>query len=808
MITVPLPRLLDANLQEVRRLYPLAASITLVAQGAGEASLTLAAGDPRPAMHQWVQLFTQHGSAGFYRVTGISNTYTGDTQITLRHGIDTLSDSVYSAQAEEATVTVRQFLTNILSYQTARVAGRAPWQLGVCEDTTSVKRAFNYDNLAELLRGLEDEKQNFYFTYDFATTPWTLNFVRKPAEVACEFRLSRNIEGVTVTLDDSELCTQLLLSVNVMTTTTPTSSMDPDVDWPTITANDSTVRTYNNAAAQAEWGIVQKTASIDTQDDIVGQEFPDADAWAARFMADHSQPTLQIQITGEDLYEITGDTFDELRLAALCRAALPDHDALFAERVVSVTYPDIYGTPTSVTVSLANRLPRFSNSIAQAQKEAAKADSTAKTAKRSAGGGGGGTAKELESWAMIVKKTKESADVTGLTELAETGIILDAETGAKIYSLNQGFVSQYAELNVQSGRITAVAQSTDALDNRVSSAEVEIDGTNAKIALKANQTEVDNLTSRVSQAEIDIDGANAQIALKASQSTVDALGERVSQAEIDINGAEAQIALKVNKGNVSTQLAIECGNVTVSGGNLVVDGYITSKGLETTTIKVAGIDCSGDIDAQGVRTSSLLIGQSDVSTAVSSIGPATASGGKITIPWKRLNGKSGTDVTFNIADTKFYKDGVSAAWTNAYNTVRINNNKNPGAGNKTINLGSGQSVEVYAQAKSNANASVWTTVGTVTVNAPTYTLGSLSIASNGIYNAPTYGYTGFSYVSVDVPTNPSITQCYIPSNALSNVTVTAKSQGRYNVTGNVTIRVDFSDGTHTTYGPYTVHHYD
>lgn len=605
MITVPLPRLLDANLQEVRRLYPLAASITLVAQGAGEASLTLAAGDPRPAMHQWVQLFTQHGSAGFYRVTGISNTYTGDTQITLRHGIDTLSDSVYSAQAEEATFTVRQLLSNILGYQTARVAGRAPWQLGVCEDTTSVKRAFNYDNLAELLRGLEDEKQNFYFTYDFTTTPWTLNFVRKPAEVACEFRLSRNIEGVTVTLDDSELCTQLLLSVNVMTTTTPTSSVDPDVDWPTITANDSTVRTYNNAAAQAEWGIVQKTASIDTQDDIVGQEFPDADAWAARFMADHSQPTLQIQITGEDLYEITGDTFDELRLAALCRVALPDHDALFAERVVSVTYPDIYGTPTSVTVSLANRLPRFSNSIAQAQKEAAKADSAAKTAKRSAGGGGGGTAKELESWAMIVKKTTESADVTGLTELAETGIILDAETGAKIYSLNQGFVSQYAELNVQSGRITAVAQSTDALNNRVSSAEVEIDGINAKIALKANQTEVDNLTSRVSQAEIDIDGANAQIALKASQSTVDALGERVSQAEIDINGAEAQIALKVNKGNVSTQLAIECGNVTVSGGNLVVSGYITSQGLIT-----AMGSFSGSIVAPSVTADAFYLGRS------------------------------------------------------------------------------------------------------------------------------------------------------------------------------------------------------
>jgi len=251
MIAVPLPRLLDASLQEVGRLHPLAASLSLVTPGTSEATLTLDARDPRPAMHQWVELFTQHGSAGMYRVTGISNTYTGECQITLRHGIDTLSDSVYMAQADETSMTVSQLLTGILSYQTARVAGHAPWQLGTVEDATTIKRAFNYDNLAELLNGVAEEKQNYYFTYDFSTTPWTLNFVQKPAAVASEFRLTRNIESLAVSLDDSELCTQLLLSVNVMTTTTPTTPDDPTAVWPTVTANDSVVRTYDNAAAQA-----------------------------------------------------------------------------------------------------------------------------------------------------------------------------------------------------------------------------------------------------------------------------------------------------------------------------------------------------------------------------------------------------------------------------------------------------------------------------------------------------------------------------------------------------------------------------
>jgi len=51
----------------------------------------------------------------------------------------------------------------------------------------------------------------------------------------------------------------------------------------------------------------------------------------------------------------------------------------------------------------------------------------------------------------------------------------------------------------------------------------------------------------VNSAEIEIDGANAQILLKANSTTVDALGERVSAAEIDIDGLNSQITLKADK---------------------------------------------------------------------------------------------------------------------------------------------------------------------------------------------------------------------------------------------------------------------
>ena len=456
-MSVRMPRLLDNQLQEVERMHPTALSLTLTSPGVSQATMALLPRDTQPAMHQWMEIFTPRGSAGFFRVIHTVRTYTGETELNLRHGIDTMADSVLEMQ-EDFSGTVAQLLALVIGAQKTRIKGVAPWQLGDVEDETTLKRSLNYDRLSDLLSGIEEEKYQYAFEYDFSTWPWTLHFRQKPAEVASEFRLARNIESLQITWNDADLCTQLLLSVNVQKTVTPTA--DQENTWPGLTTTDSVVRTYNNTAAQALWGIVQKTASIDTDDDIAGQGFPDADAWAARYMRDHAEPTLQIQIDGEDLSEYTFDTYDEASLGKLCRVSLPDYTAFFAERVVSIQYPDLLGSPERITVSLANRLPRVTGAIAQAQKAAGAAGASAATARRASGsvGGGGGTAKELESWSMIVKRVKEADDATGITELAETGIVLDPDSGATLYSLKQGFVSQYAALNVNSEQISTIVR--------------------------------------------------------------------------------------------------------------------------------------------------------------------------------------------------------------------------------------------------------------------------------------------------------------------------------------------------------------
>lgn len=486
-----LPRVLDAQLGEERRLHPTAMSLTLTSPGVSQAEITLSPSETPPAMHQWLELYSPRGSVGYFRVINTVRTYTGETQVSLRQGIDTLADSVLERQ-EDFTGTVRELLQLILGAQTARVRGAAPWQLGTVEDTTTLKRSLNYDKLSDLLSGIEEEKYQYAFTYDFTTWPWTLNFAQKPQEVASEFRLSRNIDSLQVTFNDADLCTQLLLSVNVTTTETPTP--DPGNTWPSVTTTDSVVRTYNNAQAQAVWGIVQKTASIDTDDDIAGQGFPSADAWAARYMADHAEPTLQIQIDGADLYEYTFDPYDEASLGRLCRVSLPDYSAFFSERVVSIQYPDVYGAPDHITVSLANRLPRVTSAIATMKNATASAGETAAKALRAAGGGGGGggAAKELEAWAMIVKKVKESEDATGITEMYETGIVLDPETGARLYSVKQGFVSQHAELVVASDKIGLVVEGTTPGDYRVKAASIvaSINDSGSQVLISADKVQI------------------------------------------------------------------------------------------------------------------------------------------------------------------------------------------------------------------------------------------------------------------------------------------------------------------------------
>lgn len=111
-----------------------------------------------------------------------------------------------------------------------------------------------------------------------------------------------------------------------------------------------------------------------------------------------------------------------------------------------------------------------------------------------------------------------------------------------------------ANINLNAGEVNS-------LKSRMSTAEINIDGINAQIVLKADAETVNELGMRMTQAEIEIDGANAQIVLKANQKEVDGLGTRVSEAELEIDGLNSEISLKADK--------------------ITLNGYVTTSALAT-----------------------------------------------------------------------------------------------------------------------------------------------------------------------------------------------------------------------------------
>lgn len=445
-MAVRLPRVLKSDLSEAFRLRPVEMSITLNLREDSTATITLPDDAQDVPVRTFVELYTPRGSAGIFRVTDTSRNVFNQRVLTLKSGLATLEDSVYRVQ-EDYEGTVQAFLSAVLGYQTV-----TRWQLGTVADGSTVykRSGINYNSLADLIRGLSDDDVDHYFEADYTTTPWTLNYRAVPTTVGCEMRLSRSVRTVQIVRNDADLCTRLYLSVSSDLVETE-------------------LRTYNDADAQAVYGIVEKTADVNSAD------VADPDAWAARYMREHKAPAVQITIDGYELARLTGDSWDEYSLGKLCRVNLSGE--LLEERVVSVTYPDPLGEPDLVQVQLATKAATASGAIAN-------------LVRKSGGGGGGGgggyaTMRDLRNIAYLVDEQVDEIDkVTEMVGHVPSGqnlydlysdnadAIGNVPEGQNLYSLHANNASA---ISSQGGTISTHTTQIGNLQQAVADQQDEID---------------------------------------------------------------------------------------------------------------------------------------------------------------------------------------------------------------------------------------------------------------------------------------------------------------------------------------------
>lgn len=497
-MTVKPPRLLDANRNPVAILYPARLSLDLPLRDTCTAQIELTDTDPSLTMHDLVHLYTATADVGLYRVTDLTRDSSGQVRATLRHAIDTLADDVWPVTADQqGTVAPVDYSGTMADYLAAVLAKQTTvrWQLGTCDDVSDwTREGIFFSRLSDLINEVAQDREDYYFDYDFTTWPWTLSFKALPSQVAGDLRISRNVDSATVTRSDADMCNKLYLSVT--TTTESGGQSSTSVQY----------KVYNNEASQALYGVIAKTADVDTA------YVPDPDAWAEAFLAQRAAPAVQITVDGYELKALTGMDWDALSRGQRVRVALGDLERT-TTRVEQITYPDVLGQPERVEVQLANRLPSFTETISQMR-------AVTKAVGGGAGGGGGSgraSADQLKHWAMILSDTAEATDGTGILQMWQSGIEIDARAGVKIHSLFQGFESTYTEIDTNKDGISLLTSKTGI--------EGLAEGETLRSLITANAT---------------------------------------------------QIALRVEKGDVATQLAVEAGNVSISGGNLVVDGYVTA----------------------------------------------------------------------------------------------------------------------------------------------------------------------------------------------------------------------------------------
>ena len=461
LIYVPKARWLNADMTERGRLDDTGLAIDLSTDAVARATLTIPTKGEVPAIHDFIELYTLYGSAGIFRVVSYGHTIGQNAILQLMGAVDTLSDNVYQQSADsEVSKTAAQWIADILGRQTT-----AYWQAGDCALNVPVKLRPNYQTLWTMLENVRKARNGYWWVADYTTTPWTLHLRQMPSVVASECRIPRNISSAQISITDDELCNKLY------------ATYTPETD-------NSSLSVYENSTSQSTYGLREKCTDIKWTDIPEGMTLSE---YAAMLMEQHANPTASVQINAVDLHEATGDNFDKITLGSLCRAYLPGLPAPLEERVVKLSWPNARQEPENIRFNLSNAIQPFTGGL----------NIMKKAASGMGGGGAGKGAKEpLEGWSMILTKTIEATEGSGILQMWQSGIDMTADGGVKIFSLEQGYNSLYGGINVQKGRIDLVVEGEGASASiRIAAITDAINDPTSEVTITADKISLDGSTT-------------------------------------------------------------------------------------------------------------------------------------------------------------------------------------------------------------------------------------------------------------------------------------------------------------------------
>lgn len=581
---------------------------------------------PGIAVNQWMQDNREPGKGIVWRVKAVDETYnTRSRVVTLEHLINSLRDiSMFgevkpkdmAGSASATTCTAKQAAQYVLSKQSI-------WTLGDFEYSTSAPFSFNGDDLFSAMEKISSALDDPWWDYDFSSMPFKLHIRKQTSAKQCEMRMGRNISTLRKTVDRTNMYTRIY----------PIGKKNLHIDGDYISRNEEI------------WGRKDKVETDQSQETKEALQL-----WALDRLKRHCEPIVTITVGGLELSEATGEPLDHLILGTICQVPLPEFGTTITERITKLSWKDKIKEAENVTATLCNARQDLATIISQ----------------QASGGGGGAraAAKEAEEDHAWFVDTTDHVAMVAEAIVGREGQTVDWSRVAEIIVDGEGIHQK-------------VVQAEEDIVTAFTDIEINESAISAEITNRQNaDTTLQGLISVTSES----------LSALYTKTGVNSLGASETLYSLYQQNAQ-QIALKVSAGDVATQLAVECGNVTISGGDLVVDGYVTTQGLAAVdaridaliagTTQVEGLYSRNNITALGWITAGAYVNSSDVQVngtsvkgAIAGIGTATASGGQITIPTTKLDGSAGPDINFNIADTAYYQNAVSAAESDGWAAAR------------------------------------------------------------------------------------------------------------------------------------------
>ena len=561
------PMVYSAELQPERPLTPIECEMTLSIKPLSTATMTVDREDA-PPFHGWVEMFTAKRSAGIFRVAKMTDTIdgSGSVKLSLEHGICVLRDAIATISPPEAIyvavdtrsgtdgqgapvtpVTYRgtraQVRAACLAYQAQNPGYTPEWAIST--EDNNVYFAGTPEAVLRQILAYQTVRINGQPLWDVGTVAVTDSVKLKVDHDVCLDLLDDLMDALPdcmLTFDQSAF-PWLVGIVRRPSIVSAEGRLSRNLTRAEIDYDDSELYTrvymddlpngYLDADTIGTYGIMsyyQKAGDALSQQEKL--------AICQQFLNKHKNPKVSIDIDAVELGRVTGVDIDDVEIGALYRLALPDYNLVIEQHVITMFYSSVYENPGVVMLTLASD----SNSLVSRLSEMKKAIS---------GGGGGSAARDKE--------------------LEE-----DAEREKIRYDLKVDYDKKHFQI------LATEEEWSDAWDDYFLTQKTKFwqDANLELTAQKLNLVFTDTEYADLKQIREDAGQLYADATMFSLMFSHQDLLNIINSRKTMFKMTQDQIALRVEVGTVATELAVECGNVSITGGNLTVDGYVTATAFE------------------------------------------------------------------------------------------------------------------------------------------------------------------------------------------------------------------------------------